>query len=112
MNIIFVLLITVSGIAGAWYHYIEVTKRSNVGTFIDYFFKDNTDGSKATVIAFLAAMQTLYIAGSFNGLSLSDAIVQITNLQLYTPLLTSLSVAFGAGYGCDSKLNSGITKQP
>lgn len=109
MNLIIVAMVLAAGLAGAWYHWLEVQKRGESGSFVDYFFRNNTDGSKATVVAFVASMESLYIAGAFNGLDLQAAIAATQNLQLYSPLFLALAAAFGAGYACDSKLNSGVS---
>jgi hypothetical protein len=107
MNIIIVLCIMLAGLLGAWYHWIEVKKREDVGSFIDYFFRNNTDGSKATVVAFVAAMESLYIAGAFKGIDLTAVIASFQSGEFNPTLMLALSIAFGAGYACDSKLNSG-----
>jgi hypothetical protein len=108
MNIIIVLCIMVAGLLGAWYHWIEVKKREDVGSFIDYFFRNNTDGSKATVVAFVAAMESLYIAGAFKGIDLAVVITSFQSGEFNPTFMLALSIAFGAGYACDSKLNSGM----
>lgn len=108
MNIIIVLAILIAGLFGAWYHWLEVKKRGEPGSFIDYFFRNNTDGSKATVVAFVAAMETLYISGAFKGIQLDAVIASFQTGEFNSTFMMAISIAFGAGYACDSKLNSGM----
>jgi hypothetical protein len=106
MNILFVILILLTGIIGAWFHFLQVQKRADISGFFEYFFVNNTAGSKSAVVGFIAAMQTAYLAGVFNGLSVDAMFAAFQAWQVYPPLITVLYAAFGTGYTCDSMLNS------
>jgi len=105
MNIIITLIMIASGLAGCWYHWLEVRRRGEQGTFFQYFFISETPSSTATVVAWIAAMESVFIVGGFAGLDFNAAMAAFKAGVFYPPIITAMGLSFSAGYMADSKLN-------
>ena len=106
MNIVVAIIMLLAGLFGAWYHWCEVHKRGDSESFYHYFFCVNTTASQSAVAAFVMAMQTLYLAGTFDMVRIDATIEALLNGQVYAPMAGALATAFTAGYAADSKFNS------
>ena len=106
MSIAIALIVVLSGLTGAWFHWRQVFARGEAGCFVQYFFRDNGQGTNATVTMFYAAMVTLFSTGVIN-VDLAAFIVAMKAGLVYPPLWHAVAGSFAAGYVCDSKLNSG-----
>jgi hypothetical protein len=105
------LLVVASGLAGAWFHWRQVAARGEAVCFVQYFFRDNTAGTNATVTMFYAAMVTLFSTGIID-IDWAAFLAATKAGMIYPPLWHAIVGSFSGGYMCDSKLNSGNRPAP
>lgn len=106
MSILIAIIIALFGLAGAWFHWRQVNRRGEAGQFVEYFFSNNTDGSKSAAMSFIAAMLLIDKSGVFDGMTMEAFLVATRAGIFYHPLVIAVVAAFNVGYTCDSALNS------
>lgn len=111
MNIFIVILILASGLLGAWYHFLSVKKVYDVKSFFEYFFINNTAGSKSAFFAFAAAMQAAYTTGVFNNIDIDKLIESTKAFQIYPQLIGAIVAAATIGFVCDNKFNTYVSPE-
>jgi uncharacterized membrane protein YbaN (DUF454 family) len=108
MNILLALIILLIGLFGSWVHYLKVAKRSDVRSFFEYLFQNNTSGTTSTFFAFVSTMLAADKMGAFGGITI-DSIFAIYQTGVISSQLATAAVSiFTVGYTFDSALNDWI----
>ena len=100
------LIILLPGLFGMWTHWRLAFRQGRVsGTFFDYLFADNPQGTGVTVAMFLSAMAGMNWLGLFDQVHTDYIVEALRNWQIYKPAALAVIASATTGYTFDSRWN-------